>query len=208
MIVLPVRSSVSAPSGTGVVSLGPALSMRPSLTTTTESATGGPPVASINCAPTSASARGEVMIHKRDGKPIPEGWGIDPEGNPTTDPDAVLAGAQLPFGGYKGASIALMIELLAGALVGDLFSFEASEVDPGDGGPPRGGEFVLAIDPEQCSVGGNPVHHAEALFARIVEQEGARLPSDRRYAARQRTPTEGITIPRTLHDTIQSLRHP
>ena len=51
-----------------------------------------------------------------------------------------LAGAQLPFGGYKGASIALMVELLAGALVGDLFSFEASETDPGGG--VRGGDGV------------------------------------------------------------------
>ena len=156
----------------------------------------------------SASARGEIMLHQRDEESIPEGWGIDADGNPTTDPAAALAGAQLPFGGYKGASIALMIELLAGALVGDLFSFEASDVNPGDGGPPRGGELVLAIDPAKLSVGANPVRHTEALFARILEQEGARLPSDRRYAARQRTPTEGVTIPRTLHDTIASLRHP
>ena len=78
----------------------------------------------------SASARGEIMIHQRDGHPLPEGWGIDADGNPTTDPAAALAGAQLPFGGYKGASIALMIELLAGALVGDLFSFEASDSGP------------------------------------------------------------------------------
>ena len=156
----------------------------------------------------SASARGEIMVHRRDGEPIPEGWGIDADGNPTTDPAAALAGAQLPFGGYKGASIALMIELLAGALVGDLFSFEASAIDPGDGGPPRGGELVLAIDPAKCSVGGNPVRHAESLFARVLEQEGARLPSDRRYAARLRTSTDGIAIPRTLHDTIASLRRP
>ena len=154
----------------------------------------------------SASARGEVMIHKRDGKPVPHGWGIDAHGNPTTDPNAVLAGAQLPFGGYKGASIALMIELLAGALVGDLFSYEASEVDPGDGGPPRGGELVIAIDPGKCSSGGNPIGHAEDLFARIREQEGARLPSDRRFAARRRTPADGVEIPRSLHDTIQTLR--
>ena len=156
----------------------------------------------------SASARGEIMIHQRDGKPIPEGWGIDAAGNPTTDPAAALAGAQLPFGGYKGASIALMIELLAGALVGDLFSFEASEADNRDGGPPRGGELVIAIDPTRCSRGGNPIRHAEALFARILEQEGARLPSDRRYAARLRTPVEGVSIPRSLHDTLQELRRP
>ena len=156
----------------------------------------------------SASARGEIMIHQRDGKPIPEGWGIDAAGNPTTDPAAALAGAQLPFGGYKGASIALMIELLAGALVGDLFSFEASEADNRDGGPPRGGELVVAIDPARCSRGGNPIRHAEALFGRILEQEGARLPSDRRYAARLRTPVEGVSIPRSLYDTLQDLRRP
>ena len=166
---------------------------------------GGPPLVFDQAS--SASARGEIMIHERDGKPLPEGWGIDADGNPTTDPAAALAGAQLPFGGYKGASIALMIELLAGALVGDLFSFEASEVDPGDGGPPRGGELVIAIDPAQCSRGGNPIRHAEALFARVLEQGGARLPSDRRYAARRRTPTEGITIPRSLYDALQDLRH-
>ncbi|MCH9672844.1 MAG: Ldh family oxidoreductase, partial [Gammaproteobacteria bacterium] len=74
----------------------------------------------------SASARGEIMLHQRDGHAIPEGWAIDADGNPTTDPTAALSGAQLAFGGYKGASIALMVELLAGALVGDLFSFEAS----------------------------------------------------------------------------------
>ena len=154
----------------------------------------------------SASARGEIMIHQRDGKPIPEGWGIDADGNPTTDPAAALAGAQLPFGGYKGASIALMIELLAGALVGDLFSFEASEVDLGDGGPPRGGELVLAIDPAKLGDGGDPIRHAETLFARVLEQEGSRLPSDRRYAARRRTPVEGVTVPRSLRDTIRGLR--
>ena len=145
------------------------------------------------------------MIHQRDGEPIPEGWGLDADGNPTTDPAAALAGAQLPFGGYKAASIALMIELLAGALVGDLFRFEASDVNPGDGGPPRGGELVLAIDPKQCSTGGNPVRHAEALFARIVKQQGARLPSDRRYGARQRThPHRGHHHPPNLprHDPV------
>ena len=67
MTVLPLRSSVSAPSGTGVASRGPALSMRPSRTTTTESATGGAPVASINCAPTSARA------------PAPSGGGASPQ---------------------------------------------------------------------------------------------------------------------------------
>ena len=70
----------------------------------------------------SASARGEIQLHLRDGKPLPEGWAIDKHGKPTTDPAAALEGAQLPFGGYKGSSLALMVELLAGALIGDRFS--------------------------------------------------------------------------------------
>ena len=154
----------------------------------------------------SASARGEIQLHLRDGTPIPVGWAIDADGNPTTDPAEALTGAQLPFGGYKGAAIALMIELLAGALIGEVFSFEASARDNNDGGPPVGGEFMIAIDPVRCVGHGDQQRqlvHAEQLFANILAQEGTRLPSDRRYAARQRTPTQGITIPRALYEELQ-----
>jgi delta1-piperideine-2-carboxylate reductase len=156
----------------------------------------------------SASARGEIQLHLRDGTPLPEGWAIDAEGRPTTDPAAALAGAQLPFGGYKGAAIALMIELLAGALIGEVFSFQASEQDTHDGGPPVGGEFMIAVDPARCVGHGErqrQLAHAEQLFAKILAQEGTRLPSDRRYAARLRTPTEGITVPQALYEELLRL---
>jgi delta1-piperideine-2-carboxylate reductase len=156
----------------------------------------------------SASARGEIQLHLRDGTPIPEGWAIDAEGYPTTDPAAALAGAQLPFGGYKGAAIALMIELLAGALIGEVFSYEASALDNQDGGPPIGGELLIAIDPVRCVGHGDrqrQLAHAEQLFAHILAQQGTRLPSDRRYAARQRTSVEGITIPGALYEELQRL---
>ena len=154
----------------------------------------------------SASARGEIQIRLRDGKSLPEGWAVGPDGEPTTDPATALAGAQLPFGGYKGAAIALMVELLAGALVGDVFSFEAHEADAGKTGAPCGGEFMIAIDPARCTGDGDrqgQLAHAEKLFEKILEQDGTRLPSDRRYQARERTPTEGVTIPRSLHDTLR-----
>ncbi len=153
----------------------------------------------------SASARGEIMLHKRDGKPIPQGWAIDREGRPTTDPAAALAGAQLPFGGYKGSAVALMVELMASGLARSPFGFEAAAEDTGDGGPAKGGELLLAMDPARFVPGGDggaSLDHAELLFGRLLGQEGTRLPSDRRYAARQRTPTEGIRIPKQLHDDI------
>ena len=154
----------------------------------------------------SASARGEIQIHLRDGKPLPEGWAVGPDGAPTTDPATALAGAQLPFGGYKGAAIALMVELLAGALIGDVFSFEAGERDPENVGAPCGGELVMAIDPARCVGHGDraaQLAHAEKLFAEVLAQDGTRLPSDRRYRARERTPAEGVTIPGSLYATLR-----
>lgn len=156
----------------------------------------------------SASARGEILLHLRDGLPLPDGWGIDADGHPSNDPASVLAGAQLPFGGYKGAAIALMVELLAGALVGEVFSFEATERDNHDGGPSSGGELIVAIDPSRCvdaTQRNDQLRHAEHLFARILDQEGTRLPSDRRYANRLRTPSEGVEIPGSLHEELLAL---
>src|SRR3546814_2781775 len=86
----------------------------------------------------SASARGEIMIAAREGHAVPPGTGIDAEGRDTTDPNAILdGGAQLPFGGYKGASIALMIELLVGALIGDKFSFKPPPPPTATPAPPQ-----------------------------------------------------------------------
>jgi len=155
----------------------------------------------------SVAARGEMMILARDGKTMPEGWAIGPDGRPTTDPATGLAGAQLPFGGYKGSAIALMVELMAAGLTRDWLSFEAAGEDTRDGGPAKGGELLLAMDPA-CFVpdgdGAASLDHAEALFARYLAQDGTRLPSDRRYAARARTPAEGIRIPQKLHDEIRA----
>ena len=156
----------------------------------------------------SASARGAIQLRLRDGKALPEGWAIGPDGKPTTDPKTALAGAQLPFGGVKGSSIALMIELLAGPLLGDLLSFEAGERDVANTGAPCGGELVIAIDPVRCIGGGDrtaQLEHGERLFARILAQQGTRLPSDRRYEARKRTLKEGITVPRSLYEMLQTL---
>jgi len=162
----------------------------------------------------SASARGEIQLRLRDGETLPDGWAIDVDGQPTNDPAAALAGAQLPFGGHKGSSLALMVELLAGALLGDLFSFEATEHDTHKIGAPFGGELVLAIDPshfapDRSTPGGSieaQTRHAETLFDRILQQQGTRLPSDRRYQARLQTQANGIEVDTELLDTIERYR--
>src|SRR5690606_4270481 len=96
----------------------------------------------------SVAARGLVMAAQQAGKPIPEGWALDADGNPTTDADKAMAGTMVPVGGPKGAALALMIELLAGALIGANFAYEASSLFDDKGGPPNIAQFLIAIDPE------------------------------------------------------------
>jgi delta1-piperideine-2-carboxylate reductase len=154
---------------------------------------------------TAAMARGEVQIHARDGHDVPLGVGIDADGNPTTDPNEVLKGAQLSFGGYKGSNIALMVELLAGGLIGSVFSVEAGRIDNKDGGPPVGGEFVLAIDPNRFGGAEAWADHCARLFDELEAMDGVRLPGQRRRKARAETPTAGFTLPKSLHDTVVEL---
>ena len=70
-------------------------------------------------------ARGKVMLAKKAGEPIPKGWALDPQGKPTTDADAAIAGSMVPAGDAKGASLALMVELLTAGLTGSHFGFQA-----------------------------------------------------------------------------------
>lgn len=144
---------------------------------------------------TSVAARGEIELHRRAGKPLPEGWALDANGLPTTDPEAALQGAMLPFGGHKGAAIGTMIELLAAVMIGDMTSPEALQFLGGTNLAPVHGELILAFDPSRFANGraGNPMDRAEVLFDAIVGQ-GARLPSQRRFAARRVALQDGITL--------------
>ncbi|HBS83383.1 Ldh family oxidoreductase [Vreelandella alkaliphila] len=155
---------------------------------------------------TSAIARGDIELHHRENKPIPEGWGIDRLGQHSQNPADVLDGALLTFGGHKGSALSIMIELIAGPLIGDLTSAESLAYDDGAGASPYHGELILAMDPERFlgSTLGDYMARAEDLFSSIIAQ-GARLPSQRRYTARQRTQKEGISIPESLYQELSRL---
>lgn len=156
---------------------------------------------------TSAVARGEIELHRRAGKPVPEGWGVDAAGRPTTDPAAIFGGgAMLTFGGHKGSALSAMVELIAGPLIGDLTSAESLALDGGAGSSPIGGELILAIDPAGFLGAAAAAHigRAEALFEGITGQ-GARLPSQRRFEARARSLANGVRVPRPLYEDLLKL---
>lgn len=157
---------------------------------------------------TSIVARGEIELHRQAGKPLPEGWAVDRDGNPTTDAEAALAGAMLPFGGHKGSAISTMIELLAGAMIGDLTSDKALEYLGTTAILPHHGELILAFSPERFSAGrpGDPFTRAESLLDAIAGQ-GARLPSQRRFAAREKALQNGITLNADEVSMLERLRN-
>jgi len=133
---------------------------------------------------TASMAMGEVQVAKREGHKVPLGTGLTKDGKETTDPAEIAdGGVLLPFGGYKGSGIAMMVELLAGALVGDNFSFETATKDNNDGGPPSGGEFILAISPDKLS-GNDWNKHSNEFFDKMKSMDGVRLPGERRHKNR------------------------
>lgn len=155
---------------------------------------------------TSATARGDIELHRRAGRALEPGLALDREGNPTIDPAEALEGAMLTFGGHKGSALSAMVELLAGPLIDDMLSMESLEFDSGAGAAPCHGELIVIFDPATFLGVRLDENHdrAEKLFSAIVDQ-GARLPSQRRYEARQRSIANGVTLSRQLYCELTAL---
>ncbi|PWG65441.1 Ldh family oxidoreductase [Sediminicurvatus halobius] len=139
-------------------------------------------------------ARGKIMLAQREGQAIPEGWALDADGQPTTDPEAALAGSMVPLGEAKGSALALMVEILAGALTGSRFGFEAGSFFTAEGDPPRVGQLFLVLDPAAFGGAGDFAERLEHLLGAVAAEPGTRLPGARRLAARERIARDGIAV--------------
>jgi len=149
-------------------------------------------------------ARGRIVSAKDAGKSIPEGWAVDADGKPTTDPAAALKGSLLPAGGAKGAALAVMVEILSAAIAGGSYGFEASSLLDDVGAPPNLGQVIFALDPNVLSGGGFLTRMGDLAAAFTVE-EGPRMPGTRRLENRARAARDGVAIPVTLHEKIMAL---
>jgi len=146
---------------------------------------------------TSAFMMTEVMLRERLGELLPEGVAIGPGGEPTRDPALARRGALLPFGGYKGFGLALMIQALG------LLSSERED-DPG--------YLFIAFQPDLLGT-------ADVFHRRVTQlidhikatprQPGVdeiRIPSERAFQSRERALREGLTIDRLVFDALTALR--
>jgi len=148
-------------------------------------------------------ARGKIMAAAQRGERIPEGWALDPDGAPTTDPRAALEGTMIPAGGAKGAALALMVEILAATLTGANASREASSFFEADGSPPGVGHFVIAIDPDGAADGF--AERLDALATAIEAEPNARIPGEGRLARRAEAAGRGIAVPAATVETLRRL---
>src|SRR5690606_2527010 len=123
-------------------------------------------------------ARGRIMAAAQKSTPIPEGWALDKDGSPTTDPKAALGGLMVPMGDAKGAALAIMVEMLCAGLTGANYAYEATSFFDADGAPPGTGQAVIAID--AVAFGPGAVERFAELARLIEEMDGARLPGRRR----------------------------
>jgi delta1-piperideine-2-carboxylate reductase len=143
---------------------------------------------------TSAIANGDVQIAARKGAMLPPGMGVDRAGQPTEDPKAILdGGALLPFGGYKGSALSMMVELLAAGLTGGNFSFEFDWSKHPGAQTPWTGQLFIVIDPNK-GTGQNFAERSEELVRQMHGVGQERMPGDRRYLERAKSEAHGIEI--------------
>ncbi|MEM4685534.1 MAG: Ldh family oxidoreductase [Sulfolobales archaeon] len=100
---------------------------------------GGPPI--ILDMAMSVVARGKILVAAHKGEKIPEGWAMNKEGVMTTNPKEALEGILLPFGGYKGFGLALVVDILCGIVLGGGYSLKMKR-----GFYSQGGVFIEAVD--------------------------------------------------------------
>ncbi|WP_018901888.1 Ldh family oxidoreductase [Rhizobium sp. 2MFCol3.1] len=149
-------------------------------------------------------ARGKVMAAKQKGVPISDNWAFDRNGQPTTDAVEALAGTMIPSGEAKGAALAMMVEIMAGALTGANFSFEASSLFDDQGDAPALGHMLIVINPDATG-GAVAAARMGRLAEEITSDPDVRLPGRRGQNARRAAIENGIDVEDDLIALIRSL---
>lgn len=158
---------------------------------------------------TSAAARLKVKQYLEVGRSMPEGWAIDADGRPTTDPAAGLEGALLPVGGAKGSGLSMVIEILAGVLSGSAFGGEARDLYSNLDRPADSGNFLMALDPAVFMPFDEFAARMDTLIDRINALEPApgfdavRVPGQRGVRLEAELRRDGIPLRPAVVDALE-----
>lgn len=158
----------------------------------------------------STVARGKIAQYARAGRPLPDGWALDADGEPTNDAAAALTGMLAPLGGAKGFAVAFMVEALTAGLVGPLLSADVPDFFAADRQhePQRIAHLVIALDPRRTDGGGDPDAAARRLqdLATRTADLGGRVPGSRRTPPSEMSDTDELEVDESLWAELTGLR--
>lgn len=170
-----------------VFSTGPAVMAAPG--TATPLLSTSPLAAGIPCRPnpavidlaTSAVARGKIAAHARRGEPLEDGWAVDTNGVPTTNPMAALAGMLAPLGGGKGFALAFLVEAMTAGVVGPALAGDIPDMFNADhdAQPQRIAHVVIGLDPAVLAIDDGGQTRLDELADRVAVA-GGRVPGSAR----------------------------
>jgi len=160
---------------------------------------------------TTVAAYGKVKTKAQRGETMPEGWMMDREGRPLTDPKRANEGFLLPIGGYKGYGLALIFGLLAGTLNGAAMGRDVVDFNADDTTPTNTGHVIVAINVEAFQPVAEFKKSVDALVRDLRKSERLpgvdriRLPGEGSHAARADRSRNGIPLPAPLAAALNQL---
>ena len=160
---------------------------------------------------TTVAAYGKVKTKAQRGETMPEGWMMDRQGRPLTDPRRANEGFLLPIGGYKGYGLALVFGLLAGTLNGAAMGRDVVDFNADDTTPTNTGHAIVAIDVEAFQPLGEFKQSVDALIRDLRSSETlpgvdrVRLPGEGSHTARADRTRNGIPLPAPLASALAQL---
>lgn len=160
---------------------------------------------------TSVIARGNIIAADKQGKPIPEGWALDPAGEPTTNPKEALEGTVLTMAGHKGYALAVMVEALSGVLSGSAIGSAIGSMYKNMDRPQDVGHYFCLMDISAFM----PVTEFTARMDRMVDELKAGktrpgtdeilLPGERSTRTAERSAAQGVTVAKAVVDDLNAL---
>jgi LDH2 family malate/lactate/ureidoglycolate dehydrogenase len=166
-----------------------------------------PLVLDLSC---SMVAQGKIFVSAIEGKPIPETWAYDKNGDPTTDAKAALEGVMRPFGEYKGSSIAIIISLLTSGLAGMPIDIEnTSGSDPAKGNEVGGFMNVIDISKfRDIKEFKEQVDHYIDLAKQLPKSPGVKeiyMPGELEWINYRKNKAEGVSIGPKLFEELKAV---
>ncbi|WP_026553627.1 Ldh family oxidoreductase [Arthrobacter sp. H20] len=159
---------------------------------------------------TSNGAYGKVIAARNEGQQLPEGWAVDTDGNPTTDPEAAAAGSMIPFGDHKGSAVSVLLEAFASSLTDATYAYETIDIWSNPASLMNNGHLVIGINTDAFAGRSHTEARVADLQKRVRDSGPAertvQAPGDPEHALEMGA-TSSVHLPNSTADQLRQLAH-